>query len=485
MTADWKSRLGASLKSAEGRRTKVRSPGASRLSMTPLAINLGIDYGTSFTKICYRDVGTEKTGIVTFREMTLEGAMIPSVVTVSNDGTLILGPSVQKVENETNICYLKMRLDDLCRSDGSTALKSRLPTICGIDLNTKNAICAMATWFLATVIAKAKSRIKEKEQDLAIGRELQWSANVGVPVEYCDSPSIEIFRKVLAIAWAWESNDNIPTCLYDAIKRYQIAEDEVELDKTDCHAIPEIAAAVQSFLTSREAVPGIYVYFDIGGGTVDGVVFNYINWNGDRHINFLSGKVLPLGVSEIAARVHWGGKNVEKALANGAIDSSLKNKLSPISQEMRRLVGTVIMTAKRKDPRDWQKERIQGEMPLHNVSSRRDIAGMAPLRIFLGGGGAGSQWYKRAILSTYKENNHDSAGIPPYKLAEVPCPVDLDLGQLAKPDFRRYVVAHGLSVPYGEGLESNLPKEFPEIDPLPPQNVANVVDYSNNKDVYD
>jgi len=57
-------------------------------------------------------------------------------------------------------------------------------------------------------------------------------------------------------------------------------------EKIDCHAIPEIAAAVQSFISSRDAQPGVYVYFDIGGGTVDGVAFNYVNRDGEKTLNF-------------------------------------------------------------------------------------------------------------------------------------------------------------------------------------------------------
>ena len=485
MAADWKTRLGQLLKSMENSRANKTSLVVERSSAAPLAINLGIDFGTSFTKVAYRDVGTERTGIVTFGGENLDAVMIPSVVTIAGDGALSLKSTIHRDGNLTDVRYLKMRLDDLCRSAGSSALHDSLPSVCGIDLNKKKSICAMSSWFLATVIVEAKHWVMEKERDLALGRKLQWSSNVGVPVAYCDSPSIDVFREVLAVAWNWANANDVPARLEDAIVRYEATTPVLELEKTNCHAIPEIGAAVQSFLTSREAVPGLYVYFDIGGGTVDGVVINYINWNGDRHINFLSGKVVPLGVSQIAARVKGDGQDVEQALATGTIDSSLGSQLNEIRPEVRSLVGSVIMKAKSRDGRDWQKEHVQGGSHIRNVSNRRDIAGMAPLRIFLGGGGAGSKWYQQTILSTYKENNHDNAGIPPYELAEVPKPADLDIGRLREMDFRRYVVAHGLSVPFREGLEINLPSEFSEVGPLPPRNDANVVEYSNSKDVYD
>jgi hypothetical protein len=77
-------------------------------------------------------------------------------------------------------------------------------------------------------------------------------------------------KRVLGVAWIWVRDENIPHDLPKALAAYRTALVRRPNEVTDFNAIPEIAAAVQSFVMSREAVPGIYVYFDIGGGTVDG-----------------------------------------------------------------------------------------------------------------------------------------------------------------------------------------------------------------------
>src|SRR5690606_24408434 len=85
---------------------------------------------------------------------------------------------------------------------------------------------------------------------------------------------------------------------------------------------------------------------------------------------------------------------------------------------------------------------------------------MRPLIIFVGGGGAVAKWYQHWILATYEDFQHANAGIPPYELTEVPKPTDLDLVGLSDSDFRRFAIAYGLSVPYGEGAEVSLPSQI-------------------------
>jgi hypothetical protein len=179
-------------------------------SAPPLAINLGIDFGTSFTKVGFRDVGTEEMGLVTFGATTAKDAMIPSVVKISRAGALSLDAPGSAASGQTVIRYLKMRLADVALPDRAVTMPDRIPDVCGFDFNNKEGICALSSWFLATVIVRAQQWVLQHEAMRAKGRTLQWSANIGVPVEYYDSPAIGVFREVLAVAWAWANADDIP-----------------------------------------------------------------------------------------------------------------------------------------------------------------------------------------------------------------------------------------------------------------------------------
>jgi hypothetical protein len=109
---------------------------------------------------------------------------------------------------------------------------------------------------------------------------------------------------------------------------------------------------------------------------------------------------------------------------------------------------------------------------------------MAPLPIFVGGGGAGSRWYQQTILSTHDNFGHINAGIPPYELTEVPKPSDLEMEEMDVADFRRFAIAYGLSVPFGEGPEIGLPSQFAEPERAKVRQPKDVVDYLDSKDAY-
>ena len=292
---------------------------------------------------------------------------------------------------------------------------------------------------------------------------------------------------MFSVAWDWATDESIPSDVKSAAASYKEKVRNLDHDRSDCHAVPEIAAAIQSFVTSREALPGIYVYFDIGGGTVDGVTFKYLNWNGERRINFYSGKVAPLGVVAIASRVAGANlESVEASIIRNKLTPTLREKFEPSRKEVQQLVADVIMTAKRKDDRNWQRDVIQDTSRPRRTLARLDPSDMIPLSIFVGGGGVGSKWYEETILSTHGNFAQINAGVPPYELTEVPKPDDLDMNGLDDDGFRRLAIAYGLSVPYGEGPEIGLPSHFAPVERSLLRQPNGLVDYYlDSKDAYD
>lgn len=180
-------------------------------TMGPVSFNLGIDFGTRFTKVCYRDVASEKSGIITFgvEAGNWQKAMVPSVVRVHQDGQLKMAWSRDAnrtaPEKFNNFDYLKLRLASLDPTFRDPAWN--LGAIPELDELCTEAVC---TFFLARVIIEAKRLVAERESERTEGREVQWSANVGVPVEYCDSASIARFRKVLSAAWMLSIHQQFP-----------------------------------------------------------------------------------------------------------------------------------------------------------------------------------------------------------------------------------------------------------------------------------
>src|SRR5690606_26362658 len=161
----------------------------------------------------------------------------------------------------------------------------------------------LSAFFLANVIKGTKQTIMSTWRDHIGDREVIWSANVGLPVEYVDSDVARKFQEVLAVAWGWAEEEVPSGRLSDIEGAYSQATTCRDARMSYCQTYPEIAAAVLSFATSRHSKPGIYVYFDIGGGTVDGVAFNLVRSAGEVRINFYSGHVASLGADWIAEDV--------------------------------------------------------------------------------------------------------------------------------------------------------------------------------------
>ena len=411
-----------------------------RVDVDPLHVNLGIDFGTSYTKVCYRNLGSEQSGILTFgREPYLR-----SIVFV--DKYQRLSTPIGNSDRGSKETFLKMRIGD----------------------STQKAmyVQALSSYYLAEIIRGAMGEFRRQETELAAGRQIIWSANIGVPVDYYDSPKLVIFREIFAIAWMWAVSNGVPTTVQGAIEQYQIGQREVDLTATDCHAVPEIVAAVWSFVTSRAARPGIYTYFDVGGGTLDGVCFKYENNEGDRRIRCYSGKVASLGVSSLTRRT--GDVNIERVLTAYKLPPpDVYKQLAKYEDEIQTLVGEIIITGKKKT----------GGFKGNFLVDSMDL-----LPIFLGGGGASSAWYQMAINNTYGTRQHDRAGVPAYALKTVPIPSDLEMYGLADSNvFPRFTVAYGLSVPFSG--EVSLPSASHIIPPS--QRPNDVPPFETHKDLYE
>ncbi|MGO8249016.1 hypothetical protein [Rhizobium johnstonii] len=451
------------------------TPRRSAPKARPLAINLGIDFGTSFTKVCFRDLGSEVSGTVAAGKGGKE-ALVPSIVAIGSAGQLFFGDSVSGKKSTVIIPYLKMRL-------AGGPIGERLPELEGIDLNKAESVRALAAWFLASVIQRSQQWLAVHEADRLKNRVPVWSANVGVPVEHYDSQALATFEEVLGVAWLWVKHDQVPKTFQQALSSYGVTQPRLATEVTDFHAVPEIAAAVQSFVMSREAGPGIYVYFDVGGGTVDGVAFNYLNFRGERRINFYSGKVEPLGVSAIGASLAQGAPGeIDAVRLEKLLKACSQSTLAELVLRIHKLVAYVVMTARRKDGRNWQEDAFQSADYERKFIGRLSTSRMRPLIVFIGGGGSKSEWYKTSIESTYKAFQHHNAGVPPYKLVEVPRPKDFIIPKGSADEFMRFAISYGLSFPFGEGPDIGLPSQFGEAEKLRQWTPPGVVDYADSKD---
>ena len=166
-----------------------------------------------FTKVSYRDVGTEKTSIVSFDAKNLNEAMIPSAVSLSPKGKLKVFDSSESQSSKV-IDFLKMRLV-------GAKIGVPVPKFKDIEVGKMAVISAISSWYLATVIVRCMKWITNTEKELFQNRTPVWSANFGVPVDYWEQGKINRFESVFKVAWIWAEKGVIPSTIENTIELYE------------------------------------------------------------------------------------------------------------------------------------------------------------------------------------------------------------------------------------------------------------------------
>ncbi len=450
-----------------------------------ILINLGVDFGTRFTKVCAHSEGVG-TIACDFSGQGIGAALSPSVVTIARDGSLGTPLPGQEFDHEEAIAYLKMAIAEPSQLYLGSNLRGYVRDEVGLSE-------ALSAYFCSDVIRRAKSWVQSTWDRNIGGRQILWSANIGIPVQYCDSPIVDTYERVFATAWHWSEQTPEKVIFGKVVDNYRQACDQVEIDKCDCFAYPEIAAAVMAFATSRSAEEGVYVYFDIGAGTLDGSVFALRRPEGMMEVNFFSGEVAGLGVEWLAPKLlrvrnqeYKKVFSLERArdIILSSQSDSLTGDLAPLSSEVKGMVGSVIGKGKRKDPSNWREEAAKKHRPSLTLRRSTSDVGMEPLPVFIGGGGVKSGFYQSAIREAYYSQKLQHFGIPPLDLREVPAPRNLDLLSISPQDYHRFLISLGLSVPFGQGPEFRLPSCFEDAEiKKPPQ--SEIPAYEDYKALFD
>jgi hypothetical protein len=208
-------------------------------------------------------------------------------------------------------------------------------------------------------------------------------------------------------------------------------------------ACSELCAAMVALVCHQAAQEGIYLFFDIGGGTLDGVSFRYFRDDGLSRIILFENRISALGI-EALVRKHpeRDAAEIREALVTQTGSPELLASLEGDRQRIRRLVGSVVMRAKDFAGHQWLPGASQRLLP-----------------VLVGGGGSTASFFQAAIMSTHEEFGQARAGVPPYILTEIPVPDDFDMGGIDQRHFHRFAIAYGLSVPFGERPEVKLPSQ--------------------------
>jgi hypothetical protein len=435
--------------------TKVEVTPVKKTGRDPYFLQIGLDFGTSYTKCICRDIMTNKAWVHHYsRSIDKERPfLIPSLVIVKENK--IFHTEDTKSHYPLNgLFHLKNAL--VLAANGDIDNPQLATYRDAVKLKNKDQlpsfIATCAVYYLAGVIGEIKSQIKLRFKGFGELPEDYIAINMAIPVDNAQDRRISrLFNIVLCEAWGL--SDELSglsymdiTKLVSLIKNYR--SENKNSSNNGCFIYPEVSANVQGFIRSRVSSPGVYLFSDAGGGTVDQSVFIFTREDVIEHLHYLAGQVLPLGSSQIENRIAQKcGDSGCKFLELWRERKERSENHNEINEAKNWIAGQLRIGTK--------KTLALSKKKLFNKDQLNDI------RVIFGGGGHCDFPYKKAVMEPFTSNIFREE-LHPDEIG-MPVPKDLDLKEHEYKWMNRLNVAYGLSFEQGDLA----PYTFPPDDPKP------------------
>lgn len=397
-------------------------------SSHPLDVRIGLDFGTSFTKVVIRVPERQIGYAVPFGRLAGESLeyLLSTELYVSDDGVF----SVELVEGTTVLDDIKVKLMNL---SPPPSLKEEISP------------ATAAAGYLALVLRYARRWFVATKKESFGDRRLRWAFNLGLPAKTDDD---EKLREPFSLAGraAWKASSNGGHITLDTVREAETWVD-TQPEGLDCdfELVPEVVAEVVGYKNSRERNNGLHLLVDVGARTLD--VGSFVlgeNGDGDDVLDTLTADVEILGVKELE-KERSGVKN----RGIDQVEEDFKEKCAKV------IGGAIGQLATKKFPNlgDWPDR----------------------LYVFLCGGGSAENLYGEVVdereewIRKYKLSQSDGGG--PYRTLrsasgirrlQLPKPSELEAA-LDDTSHHRLAVAWGLGFMKEDiGIWSR-PRDNPDI----------------------
>jgi hypothetical protein len=284
------------------------------------AFNIGIDFGTSSTKICgrrHKGVVPNDPEPVYLLYIDRQSYLCPSSVLIKND-QLYFGAEAERQATSAAVPLRHLKACLACESEPATATSLaecssvREPSTekCTGAFHCQGQLVAsqLVTLYLAWIIHEARALAS---QALGLSPMTAFTYHIGVPLAHLDqSPRfVEKFRRLLYDAWRI-STGVIQGLTLDTGMRWlkEVSNEPVPTeDDSPVQMNPEVVASLVPFLNGNAGsvtlTPGLYGLIDIGAWTSDVAMFRYSE-NGT--VSFPVTSVRRIGCNEIDERLRSG-----------------------------------------------------------------------------------------------------------------------------------------------------------------------------------
>lgn len=346
----------------------------------PMAVRVGVDFGTAFTKVAIRagvDLVPVEWSAVTGDDSETGRYVVPGFVVRAPDG---------------EFCWRR-----LTEADIQGNLKLPVIEMAGSD---ECPIAAVA--YLALVIRYARAFLYRNAEigRKLVGRSLRWELNIGCPTEPHENPKVvDVFRRIARTAWLLAAEDRLAE--QDVVAAWTLADCETDLE-AEPGVVPEFVAQIAGYLGSPQVKEGLHALIDIGAATLDVATFNVVLRN-DRasppRIPIFFSAVRPLGThylrhnrrSRLDLDLSWNDATpVESSDEFGQRNGKPLDEVVAVDEEfvgqiVRCIIGVI----------DGTRTNARGDP--------RSAAWREGLPIFVTGGGSNCILYRQALEVVQRE----------------------------------------------------------------------------------
>jgi hypothetical protein len=346
----------------------------------PMAVRVGVDFGTAFTKVAIRagvDLVPVEWSAVTGDDSETGRYVIPGFVVRAPDG---------------EFCWRR-----LTEADIRGNLKLPVIEMAGTDE------CPITTVaYLALVIRYARAFLYRNAEigRKLVGRSLRWELNIGCPTEPHENPKVvDVFRRIARTAWLLAAEDRLVE--QDVLAAWSLADCAIDLE-AEPGVVPEFVAQIAGYLGSPQVMEGLHALIDVGAATLDVATFNVVLRN-DRasppRIPIFFSAVRPFGThylrhnrhSRLGLDLSWNdAAPVESPDDFGQRNGKPLDEVVEVDEEF---VGQVVCCII--EVIDGTRTNARGDP--------RSPAWREGLPIFVTGGGANCVLYRQAIEVAQRE----------------------------------------------------------------------------------
>lgn len=295
---------------SEGRRKQI----PDRRHREERELTLGVDFGTSCTKVIISDMAARKSFAVPFHEAKgIDRYLLASRIYEAGGKYSLQGRG--KVHRDLKLSFIN--------GEG--------------DKDAERRVVA----YLALVIRRARGWLLKEHFDVYRYVRIYWRFALGLPVRQSFDGELKGRFEIVGLAsWYLAGSDgdvtraSIDLALAKAAKGYRSQEE------VDIRVMPEIAAQIYGFVVSDSfdrKGRNVFLMADVGSGTVDASLFYVKEVKGKKHdFSFYTSTVEPYGVSNLHRhRASWWLTNLRTADAAPSLIREVQESMETTDHDLR------------------------------------------------------------------------------------------------------------------------------------------------------